>query len=309
MRLRYTATIAIAVLAALPATAQAAPNLAGTSNVSGVPGEMAKGSDDNVWVTVEGKLARVKPSGNVTEFDPIEFMGIRGITSGPDGRLWLTKPNNVVEVNPQNPNNPDQHPIAAITDPRGITSGPQGKLWAASGDQLVSFKPDNPANFNAQTINGMSARGIAASGGKLWIADAGSGRIIKVTPKAGDDEVKRYLTGGMPQEVSSGPNGGIAYANPGTDPQTVGRVSAGGHPNTTNVPMSDPFGIDFMNDGRWWFAEFAKSKLGILTQGGAVSQFDLPNNSGPRYLTKGKGGTLYVSLETSEKIARVTGIN
>ena len=64
----------------------------------------------------------------------------------------------------------------------------------------------------------------------------------------------------------------------------------------------------FAPDRRFWFAEFAKHKLGRLSLNGDVNQFRLPDNSGPRYVAAGPKNRLWVSLETSEKIARIKGV-
>ena len=166
-----------------------------------------------------------------------------------------------------------------ISDPRAIRSGPGGKLWTASADQLVSIPPRRPGEASqATTINGMAARGIAASGGRLWIADFGGQRIVSTAPGG---TPSFFAVGGGPQEVAGGPSRQVAYSNPGTDPQTVGRIRLGGTAKRTKVPQSDPFGIAFAPDGHWWFAEFAKHALGRLSraEGGAVR--GAPRQLGP----------------------------
>jgi virginiamycin B lyase len=291
--------------------ADAGPRFAGAFDLSGTPGQIARGPDGNMWVTISGSgqnntLARIQPDGTVTEFAPAAVVNPVGITSGPDGNLWLTRNGGVIRVAPGDPDSAQDFNVAAIGSPRAIRPGPGSKLWTASDDQLVSFPPDNPVDFDASTINGMSARGIAASGGRLWIADFGGSRIVRATP-AGDATF--FDVGGGPQEVAGGPGKRIAYGNPGTDPQTVGRIKPGGTAKTTKVPMSDPFGIAFAPDGNWWFAEFARHALGLLSTGGSVDRFDgLPDNSGPRYLAVGPKGTIWVSLETAQKVARIKGV-
>ena len=69
-----------------------------------------------------------------------------------------------------------------------------------------------------------SARGIARSGDLLWVADF-SGAIVSITT-AGVQ--KPFDVGGSPQEVGGGPDGQVLYANPGTMPQTIGRLVPGG---------------------------------------------------------------------------------
>jgi virginiamycin B lyase len=297
--------------------ANANPHLAGVFDLKGQPGHMARGPDGNIWVNLtngnNGKnLARIEPDGTVTRYGPTELgMGDNnaGISAGPDHNLWITKPNfGVVRVPPADPSSAKEFAIPAITNARGITQGPEGKMWAASGDQLVSFDPANPAGFAARTITGMDARGIDASGGKLWIADFAGMRIVKADPAGGG---KSYNVGGGPQEVARGPNGSIAYANPGGDPESVGRIKPGSAPKVTDTPMADPFGMTFAEDHRWWIAEFAKSQMGILSPNGDFKQFkDLPEDSGPRNVARGPAGshTIWVGLETSKQVARIKGV-
>lgn len=303
----------IVVLVALTATTavEAKPRFVGAFDLSGAPGQIARGPDGNIWVTISGSsqdntLARVQPNGTVTEFAPAAVVNPVGITSGPDGNLWLTRNGGVIRVPPADPDLAQDFDIAAITQPQTIRPGPGGKLWTASADQLVSIPPDDPNDFDASTIDGMGARGIAASGGRLWIADFAGQRIVRATPTG---DATFFDVGGGPQQVAAGPGKQIAYGNPGTDPQTVGRIKPGQSAKTTKVPLSDPFGIAFAPDGNWWFAEFAKHALGLLSTGGKVEQFNgLPDNSGPRHLAVGPKGTIWVSLETAQKVALVKGV-
>ncbi len=308
---RATSILALLIALATATAADARPRFARAFDLSGTPGQITRGPDGNIWVTLSGSgqnntLARVQPNGDVTEFEPAAVVNPVGITSGPDGNLWLTRNGGVIRVPPADPDSAQDFDIDKIADPRAIRSGPGGMLWTASADQLVSFAPANPAGFEATTINGMAARGIAASGGRLWIADFGGQRIVSTTP-GGNPSF--FAVGGGPQEVAGGPNKQVAYSNPGTNPQTVGRIRQGGTARKTQVPQSDPFGIAFAPDGHWWFAEFAKHALGLLSVGGEVEQFKgLPDNSGPRYLTVGPNGTVWVSLETAQKVAKIKGV-
>jgi streptogramin lyase len=296
---------------AAPAVADAKPRLAGTFALTGTPEDIARGPDGNMWVTISGSsqnndLARIEPNGDVTEYNPLAFNGPEGITTGQDGNLWATQPNEVVSVPPADPDSADDFSVNSISDPRAITKGPEGKLWTASGDQLTSFLPANPTGFEAETIDGMGARGITSSGGRVWIADFAGARIVRVAPIT--DGIRKYDVGGGPQEVAKGPDGGIGYANPGASPQKVGRIGFKGDPRNTRVPNSDPFGMAFAPDRNFWFAQFAKHRLGILSLGGDFSRLRLPDGSGPRDVAVGPKNRLWVTLETSEKIARIKGV-
>lgn len=309
MRRLFSILALLAALSLAPSTASAKPHLAGTFDLSGQPNRIALGPDGNIWVTIMGgsnPLAKIEPNGDVTEYSPAAVVNPTGITAGRDDDLWLTRNGGVIRVPVDDPDNATDTNIAALGAGQDITKGPGGRMWTASGDQLVSFDPTNPAGATAKTIDDMSARGITSSGGKVFVADFSGKRIVRSTA---DGQIKKFKVGGGPQQVTSGPQGSVAYTNPGSVPQTVGRIAAGGFPQKTKEPDSDPFGIDFAADHNWWIGEFAKDRLGILSPGGGLKHFtDLPNDSGPRYLAVGKNNTLWVGLEGDESVARIKDV-
>ena len=302
-----------AALLAAPSTALAVPKVDGEFPVSATPGHLALGPDGNIWVTLSGagnKLARVTPAGAVTEYNPANITGLPvGIVAGPDGKMWVTETGKVASFTTTDPNSTTttvETAVAEITRANGIVSGPQGSLWTASGDKLIKITPGAPPTTSALPITNMDAREIAAgTDGRLWIADFGSNRIVSA---ATDGTAVFHATGGLPQGVGAGPGGQVVYSNPGTSPQTIGRLTLNATPLTTPTPTSDPFGIVFGSDGAYWIANFAKNELGRLTTDGTYTE--LPGfTAGPRYITAGPGNTLWVSLELANKIGRVTGVD
>lgn len=293
-----------------PASVSAKPQRAGAFDLSGEPQRIAKGPDGNIWVTLSGSsenntLARIKLNGNVTEYSPAAVVNPTGIGSGPDGNLWLTRNGGVIRVDPEDPDNSQSFNIT-LASPQEITAGPAGKLWTASNDQLVSFDPANPAGFNSDTINGMGARGITVSEGRLWIADFGDQRIVRAKPNG---DAKFYNVGGNPRQVAAGAQKTVAYTNPGTDPHTVGRIKPGEQPKTTKAPQTDATGITRAADGNWWTANPFSNDLGILEPNGKYSRFkDLPNNADARYLAAGRKGTIWVALTTQSKVVKIKGV-
>ena len=315
MRPSRPATLAVAVAAVaalLPAAASAAPAVNGVFDLSGTPGHLAEGPDGNIWITLSGSslgndLAKVTPQGVVTEYDPADVAAPVGIAAGDDGNLWVTQSGGVAKVPPADPDSAAKFAIAAIADPRGITSGPDGNVWTASADKVLKIPPASPATPDEFTIAGMSARGISAGPSLIWVVDFGGGRIISLN--TGGADVTPYDVGGGPQEVAASDGAQVAYGNPGSDPQTVGRITPGGTPLTTPTPLVDPFGVAFGADGAYWFAQFAAGSLGRLTTAGSYTTLGgLPAGSGPRYLTAGPANTLWVGLETSKQVARVSGL-
>ena len=127
-----------------------------------------------------------------------------------------------------------------------------------------------------------------------------------------------YEVGGGPQGVAAGPAPQIAYGNPTTDPQTIGRITPPGPPELTNLGAVDAgFGMTFGNDGAYWFGQYNGNNLGRLTPEGAYTTLEgipaVPNR-GPRQITTGPGDTLWATLDvpgdaTNDAVARVTGVS
>jgi ligand-binding sensor domain-containing protein len=311
------------------ASAAAAPAVDGEfafQNINGVPAtaevgsnnEIVEGPDGNMWFTTEvvNGVIRMTPAGQPTFF-PIANSAF-GITVGPDDNLWVATAIGVIRIPPANPAGATAFNVG-IANGRGITTGPDGKIWVVGDDKLVSFSPANPEGTDdSTTVNpggtAMSARGMdTGSDGLLWIADGG-GRVISATaaatPVITAYEAKIGGTGGV-QDVAAGPDGQIAYANPLSTPQSVGRITPGGTPQVTELVASDPFGVVFGQDEAYWIARAQNNDLLRLTPDGQTTPltgFAPSGGVGPRKIATGPDGTLWVTLDTPEKVARVTGV-
>ena len=215
-----------------------------------LPEGIAVGSDRNIWVTLHGgrEVVRVIPNETVpgtgdgltpyllTTSDsgpnPAE------ITSGPDGKLWVTAGSTLWSVDPQNPptgNAPtfdlSGNPSSNTNDAEGITVGPDGKLWAALlvGGQIAQI--DQSTITPASTTTGRTY--FATGGSPLWISNAGD-RALWITDRAGSGQLIRF--------------------DPVTHTKTTFGVAEGvsGDPN---VDAQD-------SSGNLWFTEFNADKIG-----------------------------------------------
>src|SRR5262252_8885108 len=56
-----------------------------------LPSGIVEGSDGNLWVTEAGRgsIARLTPSGQLTEFPVPGAVNLNKITLGPDGKIWF----------------------------------------------------------------------------------------------------------------------------------------------------------------------------------------------------------------------------
>ncbi len=292
-----------------PSAAHADPMVAGTYAVSsvGTNNQITPGPDGNMWVTLDGgttEVARITSAGVVTEFDLPGAANAVGITSAAD-RLWVTYPGGVANFSTTDPSGTvTTTPIAAIADPRIMTVGPDGNVWTASNDKVVRIPPSNPGTATTFPGTGVTgARAIASGSGALWVADFGGAQVVRV----GTDGVgTSFPTGGGPQGVAATPAGVVAVANPGTNPQTVATLPplAG-----VAVPNTDPFGATYAADGAFWIAQFLTDGLARLTAAGAVTTpVTFPAGSGPRQVSAGPGNTVWATLDTSNRVAQISGV-
>ena len=303
------ATLGLAAIAASPAAA--APDVDGKFTVSGVGtnNDIAKGPDGNMWVTLDqtNDVAKISPRGVVTEFNPANVTSPVGITAGPDGNIWVTQAGGVARFSPANPDGAVKFDIADVSDPRPIVTGPDGNLWTVSGENVIRIPPANPTTATSFPVL-VAGRDIDASrDGRLWVADFAS-QVVRVTT-AGVAAAFSTGDGSGLQAIAAGPKSQVAYADPTSQPQKIGRVSSSGQIQKTNTP-GDPFGVAFGNDNAYWFPRFATGDLVRLTPAGVRSHLGgLGPNSGPRRIATGPNHTLWVTLDQAEKVARVTGVN
>jgi streptogramin lyase len=299
--------LGIAAFAAAPASAK--PKVDGKFDVSGVGtnNEITKGPDGNIWVTLDqgNDLARITPKGKVTEYDPANVNNPVGIAPGPGKTIWVTQSNGVAVFDPGDPDAAEDFTINDISDARAIVKGPDGNMWTVSGGNVIRINADDPTDATSFPVL-VAGRDIdAGKDGKLWVADFGS-QVVRVKT---DGTAKAYDTGagsGL-QAIAAGPKGQVGYADPTSNPQRVGRVADG--KVKSKKTEGDPFGVAFGDDDAYWMPRFASGDLLRLTTGGKVSTpVKLGATTGPRRITTGPKHTLWVTLDGSEQIAKVSGV-
>ncbi len=270
-----TAALLAGGLAVSTPIASAAPAADGTFSVTsvGTNNQITQGPDNNMWVTLDDatkNVARITPAGVVTEYDLPGIASPIGITSA-GGNLWVTLNGAVARFDPAAPENAGTTvttPLADIADPRSITVGPDGNLWTASGDKVLKIPPAAPATATTYAATGvLGARAISRSGDFLWVADFGGAQVVRV---ATDGTGTAFATGGGPQGVAGGAGGQVAYANPGSNPHTIGLINPTPPTVTVPSPLADPFGVTFANDQAYWVAQFAAENLARVTATGHV---------------------------------------
>ena len=308
--LSRAAVLGLLASALATAPASAAPVVSGEFDVPGLGSnnKLIQGPDGNMWVTTGGggkDVAKITPAGAVTEYN-LEAVTPSGITVGPEGRLWITRNGDVISFDPDNPEGTKQlTAIASIGTAHSIVLGPDNNLWVATENTLVQIPPANPLGFKDFPIAGLAPKDIDVAGSLLVVASLE--HVYAVTTAgvvAGDQKV-----GGQGQGVGGNPNGQYAFTQPVNAPKEIGLLSPTAAPIVRSAEGTDPFGITLGSDGAYWAPEFISDGLTRLTADGSVSGITgFAKNSGPRQIAAGPGNTLWVTLEMTKKVGRVSGL-
>jgi streptogramin lyase len=304
-------------LAAVAATlfassAAAAPHVDGEFPVEseiGTNNKIAAGPDGNMWATVTGgkDVARITPAGQVTEYN-LEAITAQGIAAA-GGKLWITRNGGVTSFEPANPEaTKKETEINQITTFHSIVLGPDGNLWVATENNLVRINPANPEDNKAFEVKNLSPRDIDVYGSGLAVSDAdGTNPRILTATTADPPVIGEIKLGGASQGLATKGNQ-IAFSEPGASPENYGLFTPPGPPQLT-PSQTDPFGVALGIDGAFWIAQFTPNALIRLTADNTSTQLKgFASESGPRQLAAGPDNTLWVTLDQSNKVGRVSGL-
>jgi virginiamycin B lyase len=293
-----------------------------------MPKRITAGPDGNVFFVIEGsgdnkQIGKITPDGTVTEYASPNNLSLIGITAGPGGAIWATSTGKVVKMPPSDPSTGTAFNDDQIGSTSEITVGPDGNLWAGDATNgVVKIPPGNPGagdtDFTGLFGTG-KALGLTAGGdGNIWVANNTGDEhssIVRVSTSGTVVGTPTETGNGLQQsELAAGPPGQVAFTQPigGAVPERMGRMDFSGHIQFTDMPngLGDPIGITFGNDGAYWIANFGDNVVRRVTPAGDLTTpIDLGAGSGPRQIAKGPNDTLWVSLETSRKIAKITGVS
>lgn len=241
----------------------------------GVLQGIAAGPDGNIWFTSreENAIRRISPSGAFNgKFDipsratePTEGnkgAWPRGITAGPDGRMWFAE-------------------MAA------------NKIGSVTIDGTF-------AEFEIPTANAKPYGIVTGPDRKLWFTQSGTGKIGRIDPRTGAiTEFPLSDPQSRPRDITVGPDGHLWFAMNGTN--HVGRISTNGTVTEFPLPPgSEPIGIAPGPDGNIWFTAFRSHRIGRITPAGVVTFFDLRTaNAQPFGMAPGPGGAVWFTLQAN----------
>ena len=249
-------------------------------------------------------------TGQITEYQVSSYLAIGSITAAPDGNLWFT------EANSDNGYNAVGRitPRGAVTEfpdsggPGAITVGPDENLWYAEtyGDgvgQITLTGTITHFPFNDPTDQDETVGMVAGTDGNLWFEQpfGRSPTIWKMTTSGAmtacpTADFARWIT------ATIGPDYNIWFSGL----NVVGKIARDCTITTYSI-TSRTYGIAAGGDGNLWFTEYDTNRIGKITVGGLITEYNVPTSgSAPYGIAAGPDGNLWFTEQQAGKIGRIT---
>jgi streptogramin lyase len=305
-------------LALAPAVAGATPSGAvveyDVPTASAVPGAITPSFDGNLWFTetAAGKVARITPSGTITEYPLGGSKGPSDIVRGPDGNLWFTETtgNAIGRIDTDGNGYTEFALPNADSAPTGITNGPDGNLWftESTGNRIGRITPTGTLTEIALPNAASGPSGIVAGpDDALWFTETSGNRIGHVTTAGVVAETTLPNANSGPDQLTVGADSRVWFTERTGD--RVGRLEANftGLAEFTVPTGSGPSGIATGCDGNLWYTARTGGRVDRLTTDGAtITPFALPDaSSAPAGITSGTDRNLWVTESAGNRVARV----
>ena len=282
------------------------------------PRAVTNGTDGNRWFTegteftgAPAKIARITPSGVITEFAPGVSDGcndciLSDIASGPAGVLYATSNDPKLirfDVNTGTFQPPIQMPntsalggtLAIFGDDVWVTDFNNDVVWRyrLSTGEFTSVPATDPSDVAVD------------AGGNAWFSEPDTnslGRIDAVTGAVTRTPTTDGSTTVAPRAVAVATDGQIWFTARFT-PQAVGRLD----PTTGSVALFPrdnvgPAGIAASPDGTVWFTQETKGNIANITNAGVITEGKVVKGSGPFGVTVDANAQPWYTMMSADRI-------
>ena len=245
----------------------------------------------------------------ITEYPIALAAQPRGITTGPDGKIWWNEDNGLA-IGRMLPSGTGYTSTATGRLSNAILAGPDGRLWIAYlyGAFDVGVYNNTGALYINYAIPTTQALYLAlGSDGAVWYSEwaAGGGTRIGRIP-VGGTPVTTYLPSAPASYITNGPDGALWFTESSTG--TIGRSTTAGV--ITEFPVLNAAaqlaGIAAGADGALWFAESGTARIGRITTSGVFSDFPIPGGIAPFGMKAGPDGAMWFTSYAASAIGRIT---
>lgn len=272
--------------------------------------------------------ALAAPQIDFYSYDLGDMFILGGFVAGPDGAQWFTNSNGSPPS--QIGRLKSDGTIGALASYTlgnlgDLTVGPDGNLWATarsfSGnasdlDHIVRITPQLAiTSYPLPNPNSIPERIVAGPDGALWFTESNGNRIGRISTSGAITEFTVPTHASAPTGIAAGADGNVWFTEKVGN--RIARISTAG--TFAEFPSLDPGSapayITNGPDGRIWFSDKPHRRLGAITAVGTLTSYPIdipppiignPNNAGPEALIAGPDGNLWVIVQQTHQIWRVS---
>ena len=278
---------------------------------TGTGSEITIGPDRNLWIVQPpSQVLVVTPSGP-GQMPTIQNTltvpsgagspppsSLNGITTGPDGALWLTDSTNggVDRINPSN-NTTTNYP--SNQGPTGIATASDGTMWIGSGQfaTLVNLTVGGGFTPASASPSNVPSRIVQGADGAIWFTEGN--KIGRYDPVGLGLQEIAVPSGGSAFDLCAEPNGNIWFTANSTS-SNIYQITGSSGSYTVNpfnvAPGASLRGIACGVDNAVWYVDNANNAIGriSLNAGNNQTTYTIPDaNFGAQFITVGPDGSLW----------------
>ena len=213
---------------------------------------------------ISGQITAVGPGGAQTTISPPGLIGPTGVAVTATGRILVADFLGLISVGADG----DLITVATLLDAgfpgvvRGLTVGPRSLYLTTSGGSVVSYDPDQRTS-TAIADGYRELMGLAVgSDGTVFVAAAGEGRVIRISPDGVAEAVADGL--GRPTGVAIN-DAGVCFVSDAA----TGQILTVGHDATTAADgFRSPQGIAAVGDTLYILDADAKQLVALRPESG-----------------------------------------
>ncbi len=253
---------------------------------------------------------------------PTQNAGPMGIALAPDGKsVWFTEimGDKIAQVDTESMKT-IEYPLAEDSGPALLRFDDNDILWVSLSFSNSVLRVDPQALFSTSSypssamtefkLSGgedtFSPLGIAVSGGKVYVSDHGSSRVI-----VADTGFVNYISywtppsnefpTTLPSEIVVDNEGNVYFPQHGGNRISVIDNASGvmAEYEIPTGPLSTALFITASDDGKIWFTEWAANKIAYLDTNVKIP-FDMEVTTGDITLTKDESKSINISLKASD---------
>lgn len=242
---------------------------------SGAPYALASGGDGTLWVTLlnPGGLGRVDVAGGLEPF-PLDALPMQ-LAVDADGTVWYTRSDDRIGRRDLS-GTETLFDLPAGSAPYGISRAPDGVWFTAGGSHRVGrLTADGALHWTDLPVPESRPAMLAVTAdGAVWVALNAAGALARLHD--GEVDLIRLPSPASAPVGVAAAGDAVWYADIGAG--QVGLVDATGVRKHIDLPdpQCRPHAVAADPDGGCWVTEWAATRLARVTDGGDVTEYDLP---------------------------------